>query len=458
VLLASLIFIVSVIALVAGLVAARQLRESAMESKLLFGVQERADGLVRMQLDEETSLRGFLISKNQAFLDPYLSSPSDPVDEEGQALTRELEQSDLSDTRALLSQILTWHREWRTGVAYPLIRNPSPGNVTRLESYGKILDDRIRRAAAAFRDEISAKNDRVAESVEFNISRTVEFTIGFVLVVSLGSLYLALAQHSTSAALERQHSIAGRLQAALGVGWQSISGSSVGTAYISATSEAEVGGDLFDAWQLDPHRGAIMIADMSGKGVDAVVNTAFCKYSIRALLQAEADPGSVMTEFNKLFARTVSDPTMFAVVFLGVLDATSGRFVYVAAGGEPAFVRRVATARVLDVSGPIIGLAPDSTYVASSVTLTAGDVILLATDGLTESRDPDGNLLGSEGACRLLEAGPTDPQALCDYLIAMIQERSAGDVNDDLALLALRFEGVIQSGGQTHAFAESRRT
>jgi len=457
VLLASLIFVVSVIALVAGLVAARQLRDTALEQKLLFGVQEQADQLVRMQLDEETSLRGYLISRSSAFLEPYLSSREDPFEDLGRTLNQRLAASDLTAGRARLALILKWHRAWRSGVADALIGNPSPSNVAHLEAYGKILDDRIRREAAALRDEITTKNDGVSADLEANISRTVEFAVGFVLIVSLGVLYLALAQHSTSAALERQHSIAGHLQAALGVGWQAIPGSTVGTAYVSATSEAEVGGDLFAAWNLDDDHGAIMIADMSGKGIDAVVNTAFCKYSIRALLQTYGRPDRVMTEFNRLFASTVSDPSMFAVAFLGVLDARSGRFDYVCAGGEPAFYRHGDAARVLDVGGPIVGLSSDSVYVESAIVLAAGDMVLLATDGLTESRDASGEMLGSEDVAKLIAGAPNEPQGLCDALIEAVRQRSAGDVADDLALLALRFEGIAAHGGQTRAFAETTR-
>ncbi|MBV8424194.1 MAG: CHASE3 domain-containing protein, partial [Candidatus Eremiobacteraeota bacterium] len=169
VLLASLVFVVSVVALVAGLVAARQLRESTAESRRLFAVQERSDTLVRLQLDEETSLRGYLISKRKAFLDPYLSAPTDPFDDLVRSLHQSLAESDLSNARTHLQRISGWHDQWRRDVAAPLIANPTLSNATRLESLAKILDDRIRREAAALRDQISAKNSHVEESLETNI-------------------------------------------------------------------------------------------------------------------------------------------------------------------------------------------------------------------------------------------------------------------------------------------------
>src|SRR5579872_2608025 len=80
VMLSSLIFLVAMVALIAGSLAVRQLSSAAAESKRLFGVQERADMLLRLQLNEQTSLRGFLISRNNAFLEPYLSV-ADPFEE-----------------------------------------------------------------------------------------------------------------------------------------------------------------------------------------------------------------------------------------------------------------------------------------------------------------------------------------------------------------------------------------
>ncbi|MGH7684080.1 MAG: CHASE3 domain-containing protein, partial [Vulcanimicrobiaceae bacterium] len=289
VMLSSLIFLVAMVALIAGSLAVRQLTGAAAESKRLFGVQERADMLLRLQLNEQTSLRGYLISRNSAFLEPYLSE-ADPFEEQARTLRGDLSASDLVAARQHLDEMLALHRRWRGDYADPLIVNSSPHQIASLEAYGKLLDDGIRMQAAALRSEIDAKNRRVEASLEANIDSTVLYSVGFVSIVALVVLYLVLVQRSTYVAFMRERSIAESLQAVLGMGWQAIPGCSVGSSYVSATTGADVGGDLFDAWRLDDRLGVVMIADMSGKGIEAVVNTAFCKYSIRALLAAERDP------------------------------------------------------------------------------------------------------------------------------------------------------------------------
>lgn len=441
VLFATLILAVLIVAVVAGFVTVRQLGAAAKESKLLFAVQQNLDGLIRVQLDEETALRGYLVTKDNAFLEPFLSATSDTFEERAAQLDALLHQTALDPGRAHLAKMVGWHQAWHHDVADPLARDPSAGNVAQRESYGKVLTDRVRTEADALRALVNAKNDEVENLLAQKIDRTVAYALGFVLIFALAALYLTIVQRSTAAALVREHSIAAGLQAALGVGWQTIPGCTIGTAYVSATREADVGGDLYDAWRLDDGRGAIIIADMSGKGVSAVVNTAFCKYSLRALLETHEDPADVMTEFNHLFSRTVSDPSMFTVAFLGVVDARARTLHYVAAGHEPAFFRRGAKVEQLQIGGPIIGMQPDSTYTASTLILAPGDVIVLATDGLTEARDASGELLGAHGARATIVAAPSEPQALCDALIETVRRRSGGTISDDLALLALRFDG-----------------
>src|SRR5579872_3655459 len=91
---ASLIFVALIVALVAGFVAVRTLNAAAAESRLLYDVQERLDALVRLQLDEETALRGYLIAHQREFLEPYLSSALDPFEQSYQQLDADLRQTD----------------------------------------------------------------------------------------------------------------------------------------------------------------------------------------------------------------------------------------------------------------------------------------------------------------------------------------------------------------------------
>jgi serine phosphatase RsbU (regulator of sigma subunit) len=454
VLLATLILIASIVAVVAGFIAVRQLRASAGEFKLLFGAQENADLLVRLQDDEGSALRGYVISRRPEFAGSFRSAADPQFQGAALRLRRALAESGLGTAQADVERIVRLHTEWRSRVALPLTLKPSRKNLAILFSEGRVLSEQIHRDVGALRDAIDAKYGAVEATLEARIGRTVGYAIALVSIVGLAGLYLALAQRTTSAALERQHVIARHLQAALEVGWQSIPGSKLGAAYVSATREVEVGGDVFDAWRLDERRGAIMIADMSGKGIDAVVNTAFCKYSIRALLEHDADPAEAVTAFNRLFARTIDDPSMFAVMFLGVLDATTGALRYVSAGHEPAFVRHRGVVETLMIGGPIVGMEADSRYQAATLTLAPGDVVLLATDGLTEARDARGEMLGAFGAAALVSELPMEPQELCDQLVAAVRRRGGEQIGDDLALLALRFEGVAERGGQTPAFAE----
>ena len=458
VLVAILISVVAVSALVAGFAAVRRMGAAARESRRLFAIQERADRLVPIQLDEETALRGYLISRRHvgALLRPYLSDP-DPFVEQAERLERDLSGSDLGAAREHLEAMMRLHRAWRVNLALPLIERPSPEHAAMLAPYGARLDQSIRREAVVLRSEIDARNRGVEASLEGDIARIVDFAVGFVLIVALVVLFLALAQRSMYVAFARQREIARHLHAALDVGAQTIPASTVGSAYVSATVGSQVGGDVSYAWRLSQTRGAIMIADMSGKGIDAVVNTAFCKYSLRALLATREDPAWAMTQFNRLFADVVEDPSMFAVAFLGVLDAETGLLRYVSAGHESAFVRRGDAVRLLEIGGPIIGMARDSSYVASNLKLEPEDLVVLATDGVTESRNAAGQFLGIDGAVRFIAEAPCDPQSLCEQVVKSVRRRGADRLGDDIALLALRFEGVpAPLGGQTRQFAESR--
>jgi sigma-B regulation protein RsbU (phosphoserine phosphatase) len=237
--------------------------------------------------------------------------------------------------------------------------------------------------------------------------------------------------------LERERSLVDALQQTLRVGGTKLPRTETGFAYASATAEALVGGDLLDSWRDGEETGWFLIADASGKGIQAARHAAFVQYAIRALAAECDDPGVVVARFNRLFIDTFDDPGIFVVLFLGRFDSRTHTLRYVGAGHSTAFVRRGTVVEQLPPTGPIVGLEIDSTFGVGTVDLPVGATVLLATDGLTEARDADGAFFGDEGVAAMLAAAPLDAQGICDLLLGEAERRYNGSIADDLAILAM---------------------
>jgi sigma-B regulation protein RsbU (phosphoserine phosphatase) len=203
--------------------------------------------------------------------------------------------------------------------------------------------------------------------------------------------------------------------------------------------------------RLDEQRGLIVLADVSGKGLAAAVNTAFVKYTIRALALDDDDPGRILARFNRSFLQTITDPEMFAVVFVGVIDTVGLSLHYASAGHSTAYLRRDGAVEQLAVTGSIIGLDAGEEFATARLALRRGDTLVVATDGLTEARGRDGALLADDGAMQLVRRGAEDPQRLADEVVEAVARMSGGRLIDDLALLAIQLDGRSEVRGESAA-------
>ncbi|MDB5027057.1 MAG: sodium/solute symporter serine/threonine phosphatase protein, partial [Candidatus Eremiobacteraeota bacterium] len=240
------------------------------------------------------------------------------------------------------------------------------------------------------------------------------------------------------------------LQRTLRVGGKRPPRTQMGYAYASATREALVGGDVLDAWRSGTDLGWFLVADASGKGIDAARHAAFTQYAIRALAADATDPADVVARFNRLFLDTFDDPSVFVVLFLGTFDARTQTLRYANAGHGTAYVRRGTLVEPLAPTGSIVGIDRDEPYDSADVMLAVGDIVVVATDGLGEARNTEGEMLGEDRIEALLRDAPADPQALCDLLVDAADAYSGG-VQDDLAILALRV--VQEDDNGTTAFS-----
>lgn len=296
------------------------------------------------------------------------------------------------------------------------------------------------RLSADLQARESAGKQRFNDTVIRN-RRTRDLSNALFLLVAL---LFALLVGRLRRTIEEGRLLVERLQRAFIAQRRELPNIDLGSVLISATRGSNVGGDTHDAFTLDGEYGMFLVADVSGKGIDAAVDTALIKYTIRTLFSEERDPGKILERFGALYARTVQNPETFVVLFLGVVDLSNGTVRYASAGHEPAWTLRDGTVTILPPTGPIVGIEPAPAYETRELQLNGGDAIVVTTDGLTESRDGRGNMLGAEGAAEWLGELSGRAQQIADAIERRLRRRS-NRITDDLAILVVRYAPVAAS-------------
>lgn len=405
------------------------------------------DTLVRMQLADEIGLRGYIATGDRSFEGE--ATPGADFYDIAAKLRRELADVKIVDGNARVDAFLAAHQRWRGEVAQPLLADPRRSDALAREKLGKMLLDAMRNASKPLRSELEATDDDISHKLGFRVAASVGASIAVITLFAVAALGLGFSRREAVRALAREQSLVSALQQTLRVDGVALPRATIGFAYSSATREALVGGDLIDTWRAGPGRGWFLIADVSGKGIEAARHSAFVQYAVRTLAAESSDPAAVLARFNRLFLDTFDNPNIFVVAFLGTFDASTGTLRYASAGHSTAFVIRGGVVEQLAPTGSIIGLDRAEPYAAAELSLAPGDTIVVATDGLTECRDGQGAMLGDDGVFELIAAPAAGPQALCDRLLGEAQRRSGGEISDDLAILVLRILGAdVPAGGE----------
>ncbi len=167
--------------------------------------------------------------------------------------------------------------------------------------------------------------------------------------------------------------------------------------YASMTPAKEVGGDFYDFFMVDEDNLAIVVADVSGKGVPAALFMVIGKTLIKDHTTSGKDLGEVFTEVNQLLCESNSEE-LFITAFVGVLNLKTGEFRYVNAGHETPFIsKKNAPFEPYKIrAGFVLAGMEGLKYKAGSMQLEPGDKIFQYTDGVTEATDKDNQLFGME--------------------------------------------------------------
>lgn len=240
-------------------------------------------------------------------------------------------------------------------------------------------------------------------------------------------------------ALEFQHerSIAGALTRAYVPDTPpELEGYSLGLVYEPAGNEVS-GGDVFGAWRLPEGGLAVLVGDVSGKGLEVAAVSSMVRFFIEARTWDADDPGAVLAQANAILRRRLAGRVALVTAFLAIV--AGDRLRYANAGHVPPLVSGAAgRLEELRATGLPLGIADDAAFDVEEVRFERGELLFACTDGLVEAR-VDGELFGHERIARLVaEHGPSStPQELVELAYARAAEH-AERFTDDVAIIALR--------------------
>lgn len=214
--------------------------------------------------------------------------------------------------------------------------------------------------------------------------------------------------------------------------------------YATMNPAKEVGGDFYDFFMVDDTHLAVVMADVSGKGVPAALFMVIGKTLIKDHTKPGSSLGEVFSAVNNMLCDSNSEG-LFITAFEGVLDLVTGEFRYVNAGHELPYIYKAGEGYEAYKIRPGFVLAgmENVRYREGSLQLSVGDKVFLYTDGVPEATDASDQLYGSERLHQILNR---NKDATPEQLLKAVKEdvdQFVGEAPqfDDITMLCLEFHG-----------------
>jgi len=204
----------------------------------------------------------------------------------------------------------------------------------------------------------------------------------------------------------------------------------------------DIGGDFYDFFEVGPNKMALVVADVSGKGVPAAFFMAVARTLIRATATIEKEPGRCLERVNSLLFRH-DIPGMFVSVFFGILDTVGWTMTYANGGHLPPYLIPGGGGQIVALGGGdgvVLGVQEGIPYEQESIVIEPGATLFFYTDGLTEAFDVNRNQFSDERLMEyLIDNRSLSAHALTDNVFAFVN-LFTGDApqSDDITSLAIK--------------------
>jgi serine phosphatase RsbU (regulator of sigma subunit) len=406
-----------------------------------FSIDDVLASVVDAALAVTGAERGFLLLRADAGLETRVArnARGHKLDKDELRVPREVIHRALQHRRELLSMSFDPHSEDPTGpmntiadldlrsvVCVPLVRmRAGQGDATSLvltgsETVGVLyMDSRI---AAA---DLAGGNRELLQTLAIEASTVLENA-------------RLLEEERAKRQMEEELELARTIQHSLlpsrlpDAGWMTACGSSV--------PSRQVGGDYYDVTAVNPKCWSIVVADVSGKGVASALLASLLQ---GALMTATDHPQALVTRIERLnrFLLERTSGEKYATVFYALLDDAGGLSYVNAAHCPPVLVRAGGLLQMLDATGAPVGLLDSAGFDLGECRLSAGDKLVIYSDGVTEAQNAAGEFFGRKRLRRILQDRAA---ASCAVLHDAIQEAVAAFTegapqSDDVTLLVLEY-------------------
>ena len=214
--------------------------------------------------------------------------------------------------------------------------------------------------------------------------------------------------------------------------------------YASMTPAKEVGGDFYDFFLIDDNHLAVLIADVSDKGVPAALFMMSSKILLNYRAQMGGTPSEILSAVNAQICQN-NKSKMFVTVWLGILDLQTGVLSCANAGHEYPVIRGADGVFRLfkDKHGLVVGAMERSRYQDYEIRMQPGDAVFVYTDGVPEANNAAGEFYGIERMeATLNRISEHDPQSILLQMKADV-DAFTGDAKqfDDVTMLCLEYKG-----------------
>jgi hypothetical protein len=207
----------------------------------------------------------------------------------------------------------------------------------------------------------------------------------------------------------------------------------------AASAAGHVGGDFHDVFETDTGRVAIVLGDVSGKGIPAALLVGVIQGAIRS--SSGNQPDTSCERMNRMLCeRTAAE--RYATMFWGIFDPLTATLRYVNAGhAAPILLRAGAAPQHLGEGGPVLGVIRDARYQCGRVQVQAGDTLIVYSDGINEAMNRKEEEFGDDRILSLASGdSENSAQAICEAITRQVDAFSSSKVaQDDRTLLVVRF-------------------